>query len=642
MGPRVPLMLACLTAALLLRGAPAWADEPGECEAPFVGWLAACEARSGVALRVDHCADGVAVVRAQAEGESVRVQISRSARGAFAQVGHFGLQPVAQYPDWAQAPPGVRRGFEALRACTVAREPPLLRTAASVGEAVTQPAQWRTWLAIAVLAAWLGLLCASARRGTRAAEGALAIAGAALVALVRHVAVTPAFFHQNGQGPGWIQLALCQPSTYGPGYAGLFHLAALAGGAHAERGVFALQEALAGLSAVAVYASARGLALSRRASLAMLFATGVIPLVARLARSESYYAAALWLLALAMAALLAPGPLARPRAPVTWASALVAGVLLALAVTVHPVAWVPAACIPALTLLRAGSRRSRAIVVLGSAMIVGATVAALALGDVRAVLHGTLGRQWGGSVPGHAKQASLVLTLAMPWIVGLALPWRLARWIVPGLLVLLAVRCDALINFLPTESAHAPTEGWHMLFRVTALGAVVAYAVRAERLLGRFTRHGATLVTAAVGFVGLTYAGLTLARWTALPTDALEAQALATELAALPESARVHYLGRSGLMLQELPCYTRCGMPGPVVVMHDTTEPPPQLAPGEYWLRAAPCATTRGRPFCDAVERGLVLRTRARHRWPARPSLPYEPYDGPWVDTALSLVESAR
>src|SRR2546428_13433220 len=100
-------------------------------------------------------------------------------------------------------------------------------------------------------------MIASAQRRSRWLETGCALSAVALAGVVRRLAIQPAFFHQNGHGAGWVLMAQCRPSTYGPGYAALFHPAALWCGVHAEAPVFAAQEVLATAAIGGAYAVAR-------------------------------------------------------------------------------------------------------------------------------------------------------------------------------------------------------------------------------------------------------------------------------------------------------------------------------------------------------------------------------------------------
>ena len=95
-------------------------------------------------------------------------------------------------------------------------------------------------------------------------------------------------------------------------------------------------------------------------------------------------------------------------------------------------------------------------------------------------------------------------------------------------------------------------------------------------------------------------------------------------------------------MIQELPVYSRCGFSGPEVFALEVKEPPRTMLPGDYWFHSATCSSNLGRGWCDAMEHEAVLRPLHVERFPARPSLPYLPYDVPEVVSALYYVEAIR
>src|SRR3989475_12634373 len=173
-----------------------------------------------------------------------------------------------------------------------------------------------------------------------------------------------------------------------------------------------------------------------------------------------------------IAALFATGPGARVGDRRTWGNAALAGLLLATAVTVHPVAWIPAAFAPAVLLLRTGHRRERIIASLGAIALVAAVGAAVALPSVRAVLHGQLGAQWGQTSPQGARLVRVGTLLAAPWIALLALPRRLAPWVLPVSLVVGAVTLDRMTNLFGVDSHIAPARAWRCVFVATPLAAL--------------------------------------------------------------------------------------------------------------------------------------------------------------------------
>ena len=633
----VVLLTGCLFPLILTPVTEA--DVVGGCDDAFRAWLASCAEQEGIALSEDHCADGVAVVAASSDGQVLRIELSLDRRSTLARVGGIGLAPIGDFADWQTAPEPFHRSFEAVRACVAARAPVIIPSTQAV-EAVACGV--RCFLAWGAIGGFVVFMIASAQRRSRWLETGYAFSAVALAGVVRRLAIQPAFFHQNGHGAGWVLMAQCRPSTYGPGYAALFHPAALWGGAHAERAVFGAQEVLATAAIGAIYALARNLGNPRPVAWACTVAIGLEPLLGRLARSESYYATSLWLIGMAIAALFATGPRARGRDKRNWGGAALAGLLLATAVTVHPVAWVPAAFAPAVLVLHTGRRRERIISSLGAIGLIGAVGAAVALPSVRAVLHGQLGAQWGQTSPQGARLVWVGTLLAAPWIALLALPRRLAPWILPVSLVVGAVTLDRMTNLFGVDSHIAPARAWRLLFGPTVLAAFLAWLARLGHLAKQRSRHAPALLAVVVGVVGVTHAVTSFREATLLPTDALEMAVFAPWLQSLPATGRLFHLGRSGEMMQELPVYSRCGFSGPEVFALDAKEPPRTMLPGDYWFHSATCSSNLGRRWCDAMEHDAVLRPLHVERLPARPSLPYLPYDGSEVVSALYHVEAIR
>lgn len=615
------------------------ADLVGGCDESFRAWVASCAAREGILLSEDHCADGVAVVAASSGGQSLRIELAPARLSSAVRVGDIALAPIGDFPDWQHAPEPFRRSFDAVRACVAAGAPVLLPATQSV-ELVTCGVRCvLTWVGLAVFVVFM---IASAQPRSRWIDTVYALSAVAVAGIVRRLAIEPAFFHQNGHGAGWVLMAQCRPSTYGPGYPALFHPAAMWGGAHAEYAVFATQEILAAIAVGAVFALARNLGNARPVAWACAVAIAVEPLVGRLARSESYYATSLGLIGMALAALVATGPRARPRDTRLWAGAAIAGLLLAIAVTVHPVAWVPAAFAPAVLTLRTGHRSERIISVLGASAVIAVIGAAVALPAVIAVMQGGLGTQWGQSAPQGRRLMLVATLLAVPWIVGLSLPRRLVPWVLPALLVADALILDRETNLFGVDSHIAPAQAWRMLFGATAVAGLLVLLGRSGLLAKRRLRHAPIALASIVCVAGVAHAVKTFRTVTMLPTDALETAAFAARLQSLPATTRLFHLGRSGEMIQELPVYSRCGFAGPEVLSLDAKEPPRTMLPGDYWLHSATCSSALGRGWCAAMEAGVVLRPVHVERFPARPSLPYLAYDAPEVVSGLYRVEALR
>ncbi len=653
---RSAVMLAFSLAAMLLAH-DATADTPMPCGAPLESWVARCTTRSGLSMTADHCADGVAVVNVAVTGETSGVELRRERNEqSFRRVGHIGISPVGLSTSWSSAPTSVRLGFEAIVRC-VAQEAPTL-DASIVGspdaETAPRPAQsdapsgvhlarrLRTVFALAAIAGWIALMFASVRRAGRRADVAAVLGAMAAAAVFRRVAIAAAFFHQNGHGAEWVEHALCERSRYGPGFAALFHDAASLAGVHAERGVFIAQELLATLAVGAVYVLARGLAVSRTTSFAVAAIVGLEPLLGRLARSESYYAATLWMLLLAIAALSANDPRARVTDPRSVAGAVIAGALLSIAVWIHPVAWVPAALAPSVVCMRRGARRRRVASITVSAGIVGSIVLAAGLPAVLAVMRGSLGAQWGGAASQGSRTVWIALWLALPWAVAVITPARFVRWSVPVAIMVAAARADAHTNLFGPHSTIAPAEAWRMLFRAVSLAGALGLVARLESHAARRTRRASIALAAIVLVLGTIRIASVWRHETALPTDAQETAAFASLLQSLPPDARVHYLASAARHVQRLPLYQRCGPPSAIPFPLSPQDRSRSVLAGDYWFRTSLCSTAAGRPVCDAIERTLVLRPIRVERFDARPSLPYLPYDARMVVSGLYHVEARR
>src|SRR5690606_20419509 len=173
-----------------------------------------------------------------------------------------------EFGAWVEAPEAYRAALDAVVRCVRARPDPIVDaigdhppaprgTRAGPDEPrvhTTLPLPWR-----ALLGALLALAILVRRFGAKGlAERAMPlVALRAVVPLARRLLAPEAYFHQNGQGPLWIAHALGEPSSYGPGYAQLYWLAAR-GASDPDGAVFFAQSVLCALVPPAGFAIARG------------------------------------------------------------------------------------------------------------------------------------------------------------------------------------------------------------------------------------------------------------------------------------------------------------------------------------------------------------------------------------------------
>jgi hypothetical protein len=560
-------------------------------------WVARCAQSSGVAMELEACPAGVAIVSTR----EVRVEISTSP-APYQRVGVYGVSPIGDFPDWKLEPVARRRAFDAVVRC-VESEPPVPLLTGDVA-----PARARSpWL----LAAGVALALVACVRRSRATVLA-AIAVLATV-LVRHWLEPFAFFHQNGQGPLWIEYAFRgDAGEYGPGYPEIFGLVSHV--RRPERGVALLQEAMAATVPLSGYAIARASKATRTTALVTFAALVFDPVLLRIARSESYFSAIVALL-FAAAAVLATTD-RRHR----WVGLAAASLLVAQAARVHPLAWIPAAFVPLVLFCRPGRIVDRARRTGLAAVVIGVVTTPLLLPAMRASLRGHLGTEFLPAVRAilgtRGLAAGLVVALA---IVLAALP--ATRRLGTRVAVLATAIASALVfDVLKNDAAVVRAADLH-LFLPAAIAAVAFVRVR-----------GVACVIAALAIAH----AVRERRMATLPTDARELNAALQWREDLPPGAEVASLGRVDQRLLPLPLLG-AGLPTwhPIDAQgHARFESGPR-----YYYRSSLCATPEGAPVCARFEQEHHLRALWSRRFPSMASLPWAPLPPGEIEVGLFAVE---
>ena len=494
----------------------------------------------------------------------------------------------------------------------------------------------------------LGCMAALLRRRVRDPRWRLAalpsLAAAAATLLLRAVLLPTAYFHQNGQGPLWVaEIVASRHHPYGPGYRSLFGwLRWLT--PNPDGAVFFVQGLLAAAAVPCVAFTARRLGARGALPWALALLLAVDPLVVRLARSESYYGVGLSLLFMATALLAAAVRAPRLRSEQFVLPVLAAGLVLAQAVTVHPVLWSAASLSPLVLVLAPGNLRRRLLRTLAASLIVGLVVAVLAGPSVLAVLHSSLGASWApGASPTSSGDSSARRVLeVLSWLVLAALALgSSARTPVAG-----AVRAVVLVVVVIVLRAadlvgSGSTLPWiHAAYLHLYAPLLLALAVSAlgERARGAVPSRAVPAAVAALGLLALLrlWPG-----WTVLPTDARELALMLRWRASIPVSARVGYIERIGDRILVLPFYHDGPGTGPrplVLREHAFVEDLGRYGPETYYVRTSLCSTPEGRQYCDAFERRYALVPVHQASLPAIPSMVGFRYDRSTVAVGLYRV----
>jgi hypothetical protein len=448
------------------------------------------------------------------------------------------------------------------------------------------------------------------------------------------------FFHQNGQGPLWIEAALHGGSTfkYGPGYGEVFGWIANAHEPNADRSVFLAMALVSAWIPFMAWHLARSAGAATGSAWIVAALLCVHPLLGRLARSESYLAVQLALLFAATTLLAWAGKHARTRSACFVLTVIAAGLIVAQAVRIHPTSWLPALAVP-LVLLAVPGRPASLLRNTGLAYaIIGGVVAATSAVPLWDVYTGPLGQQW---APASFLSVTHVPVVLLGALVGSVAILASARD---------RVRCSIAL-----------TAGWltmGLLFAADLLSQNVAWIADAYRLqflpavlaafLGtvhlssaRWPRGGPWSVSLLL--LGLGSASIAL-RWKdhrTFPTDALEHAWAIRWRSELPQHAHVIYLGRAQDRVFMLPLYGEGPLRATGVTVGRGAAHLPTARSGDYYYRSSICSTPEGMPTCEALEGRMLLQVVEERSLPSVASLPWAPLnDGP-VRVGLYRVQEA-
>ncbi|MGB1276051.1 MAG: hypothetical protein ACPG77_09900, partial [Nannocystaceae bacterium] len=280
------------------------------CKAAQVRWAEACARDQHTNVHADACPTGALILRVQTgdpAAPELRVELTREPGRGFIEVAGIGLSPIGNFPNWAQAKRPLQQALEHVAACVqhdpsleiqagsvephASPSPPKATTTVRVSRA-SQPVPW-PWLIVA--AGVLGIILLSnwiSHRRASLQEYLLPVGLCFLTGLIWWFTQEAGFFHQNGHGGLWVEYALSgHPglASYGPGYREVFGLVTQAAPPIAEHVVFCVSLCLAALAPLWGWIICRKLGLATSACILLNLGFAANPLLARLARSESYF-----------------------------------------------------------------------------------------------------------------------------------------------------------------------------------------------------------------------------------------------------------------------------------------------------------------------------------------------------------------
>lgn len=617
-----------LLLALLLLATTAHAQPIG-CSPELLRWAARCGEAQRLTVRVSACpGDDLAVLSAHAgDAPALRIELARRRQG-FRAVGDLSLSPIGEFPDWLTAPATLRDTFERVAACAQNAPPARMRGGAlpSLPIAANVPTPQRApWLLALALIVAIAFSHKELRRISP--RDAALLAGGLGVTLALRAALHPTtYFHQNGQGPLWIEhLFTSGHHPYGPGFAELFAAVAHRRPDAPERAVFAAQSLLAATQPACAWLIARALGASPWTAGALCLTTLLDPSLGRGARSESYLASGTSLALLATVAMT--------RAGGRWWPHVVAGALLAQAVRIHPGLWVPMALTPLCAGLVPGTPRARALAVGRALLVVGGVVALSSAGSVLAVLRSDLAAQWMFAQARGGKAPWAPMALGLAAVAALAAKPRTRATAPPVALAVLAVLAwHYTDNYTRSGSPLWITTAYARVFLPLALSAIAALLVALPTEPPRDRTRALILGALLIAATNLPRRPLT-----ALPTDAIELQRAWTWRAQLPRGARVFFVARAGNYVLGLPIHDGGGRDLRALSL-DITDAPPDLrafGPGTWYYRSSLCAAPPAQAWCDALERAHHLQPTFTAEIPAAPSMRHLTYTTPRVRVGL-------
>ncbi len=588
-------------------------------------------------LRACH-ADGFVVDVDSHDGAPLlAIDIVRNRPDAFRHVGNISLSPMGEFADWSRESQSRQGALDSVTEC-VRRSAPSIESLGRLDRAEPGKGVGEIpWLLLALIACALLRAAASSgglRRGSL--RGGALVAGLSIATFaLRWTLVPRAFFHQNGQGPGWIDVAWRGiQSAYGPGYAETYHWIATRSVDAPERAVFVANACAGAMIPTLAYSLARLASSSRLVAGAFAVLIAIVPVGARLAQSESYFVPMTWLLFVATISL-ADGARFKVRSWRFAADVTVATLAIALVARIHPMAWVPAAVTPLVMMTTAPDLRTALRRTAAAAAVVGTGVSLLAGPTMWDVVRGSLGHSW---MPAAGRAAVDVTSLL--WVVAgaglLALGWKTntANHVALALLAIVVGIAEA--TDLVGGDSPAVRSAYAGLFAPVV---IAAFARGAPRWLARFLSAPEVRERACAVAVVTLGAALSLGSGRAistLPTDARELSWVLGWRGSLPPSAIVYWYGHAGRRILDLPFYERAPMPRTVRL----EDGPIALATRDaYYLRTSLCSTDDGRVQCEQFERSHHLVPVQRQELPAIGSLPSLPFSVPTVQVVLYRIE---
>lgn len=636
------------------------------CATGVTDWARTCARRQSLAIETLNCpTQGIALIDL-AGSQPLRVELRRADARVFRRVGSWGLSPVGDFADWSRVAPELRDHLDRLTVC--------VQGDTSFAQGLDRPRtagpRLGTGAAHAVLSdptffnslPWLlfgAVLCLFFARGhERLREDFSALRRLHNTApwpyfalgigtfITRTVLFTAGYFHQNGQGPLWVSSAIApQFMPYGPGFRSLFGWVRWVAPRHPDTAIFTAQNALCALGPPAGFFIARRLGARVPLALALALALALDPVLGRLARSESYYGSLSALLLVACAIVTALTAQHTWRNREFFPTLLAAGMVIAQAALVHPIAWVAAALTPLPLLLTQNPLKTRLGRTLTAALTIALTVALFSAPTLFAIFHSSLGAQWiNPSAPSFLLPQRL-LSAAPPSLFFAALAFATTRSPLHTTLTALTAYLTIATLLITDLVGYGATFPWvhqaYLRLYAFAFVALIASTLSpAPRNRTRSILLGSA-VFALFSIIAITHRHL----WLQRPTDSLTASRALSWRDRLPYGASIAWVERVGHRVEILPFYryySPLGLePIPLRQSQDLTNLH-RAGRQTYYFRSALCSTTDGRPLCTAIEHRYILTPIATATLPAVPSMVLLNYASSTVSVGLYRITGLR
>jgi hypothetical protein len=607
------------------------------CERQVASWVAACAERVDLDFSLQACPPGRVIVSVELDSGDVAVEMGTATSSSMWRALGVGVSLIGSFPDISRE--GARTVvLDALIVCIEA-DPSLPipgigqdeRVPGSLPRGVAFP-----WLLFGGLVFAIAALVRRTRAGGLlervSRRDAVFLAGLTVVCWVgRWLTLPHTFFHQNGQGPHWVSLALEDVhglSSYGPGYAEVLGFVTRFAPESPDLAIFAAMSLFSALLPVAAWVISRRLGAGRWVAAIAAIGLAVDPILGRLAISESYFGIQITLY-FGATVLLSLSSDEDPRHIDFWLSVVGAGLLVSQAVRIHPLAWAPALVVPGLVLLHDLTPRAR-VARAGLVLLTMSAVVGVSSGDILAdVINGPLGRQW-------LTETAICLT-APPWgwIAVLGPAAALAVYSRQSNAVFaVGVACAALATCLLSNLINEQDADWYSVAYVWQFAPVLVGAWACFCRTGRRRR----LRTAATAASVLLVAGIALSNGTsyAVPTDALEQHWALQWRETLPAEARVMYVGRAGGRVFMLPLYSHFGRIGAPVSAGEMPVQPRE--PPLYYYRSSLCSVPHVAATCADLEASFDLELIDSRRLPSIASQPWHGLPDGAIDVSLYRV----